>query len=642
MGHSLTGALRRRLVGVRDLFHSQVRKLDCRTGRRSALRPGGRRSAQASRLILLNVDSFRDCSIILGVRATASEIRAFLRKLDGSPADSIESESLECKPWDPDPRRLKEQLRELREAVVSLANAKGGAVVLGIQDRMRTRKEAIAGVGDLRPDTLRKAIYDGTDPHLLVDCEEIVEPEGRLLVLHVPQGLGVHTTSEGVAKVRVGKDCQPLTGSMLARLMMAGGDRDLTAQPLDEATLRHLDPEWIRSLQKIAATEGSKPELAAMAPAAFLETLGLLQQGQVTLAAVLLVGMPTALARWVPQHELIFLHFKTQTRVEGRHDLRGPILAVMDAMERLIEARRTITIVETGGFKELAIPDLSWPVVREAVLNALVHRDYFLRRAVQIELRKDTLQVASPGGFIGGIHPGNVLRHHPVRRNPLLAQALQTVGLVNRAGVGVDRMYEELLLLGKAAPRYDADEEHVQLTVPLRTHEAFASFVAEERRAGVAFELDDLILLRAMCQRGVLDRWSSSECLQLAEQEAAARLASLRQRGYLLPAGRGRGTTYRFTRHLSDRLRGPVETDLDASLDEEAIRLRVETVLSERGRLTNADVRRLTGYTRIEVVRLMRRMVEEGIASLHGKGRAAHYRPALVHRSGRKASRTKE
>lgn len=152
----------------------------------------------------------------IDMRVTAAEIRALLKKLDGAPADAIESETLECKPWDPAPVRLKDQLREVREAVVCLANARGGAIVLGIQDRVRTRKEAIRGVANLCADSLRKAIYDGTDPHLLVDCEELVEPEGRLLVLHVPRGLGVHTTTEGVAKVRVGKDCQPLTGSMLA------------------------------------------------------------------------------------------------------------------------------------------------------------------------------------------------------------------------------------------------------------------------------------------------------------------------------------------------------------------------------------------------------------------------------------------
>src|SRR5437764_181077 len=84
-------------------------------------------------------------------------------------AVAIESESLECKPWDPDSRRLKDQLRDVREAVVCLANARGGAIVLGIQDRKRSRKEAIVGVGTLQADTLRKAIYDGTDPHILVD-----------------------------------------------------------------------------------------------------------------------------------------------------------------------------------------------------------------------------------------------------------------------------------------------------------------------------------------------------------------------------------------------------------------------------------------------------------------------------------------
>jgi ATP-dependent DNA helicase RecG len=204
---------------------------------------------------------------------------------------------------------------------------------------------------------------------------------------------------------------------------------------------------------------------------------------------------------------------------------------------------------------------------------------------------------------------------------------LQTVGLVNRAGLGVDRIYEELLRLGKGCPRYEADESHVRLILPTRTHVPFARFVAEETTAGRRLDLDDLLLLRAITERGSLDRWSAAEALQCTEEEAAEKLMSLRERGHLVPHGRGRGTTYRLERHLSDLLRGTIETNRDLPLDDEAVRLRVQAVLSERGRLTNADIRRISGYSRMEVLRLVRSLQEGGLLDLVGRGRGAHYRP---------------
>jgi len=561
------------------------------------------------------------------VRTTINDVRSLLKRLDGSPADALESETVECKAWDPEPKRMKDQLREVREAVVCLANSRGGAIILGIQDRKSSRREALTGVGTLKSDTLRKAIYDGTDPHILVDVEELVEPEGRLLLIHVPRGIGAHTTSEGVAKIRVGKDCQPLTGSMLARLIASSSEVDRTALPAQGSTLADLDPDYIRQLQRILATEGRKPELATLAPNELLENLGLIRDGEVSFAAVLLLGRSPAVARWAPQHELVFIRYASPTRVNVRHNLKGPVLPLLERLRELLEAHLRISALESNGFGELSIPDLSWWTARESVLNALVHRDYFVHQSIYVELRPGRVEISSPGGFIGGVSPDNILRHAPVRRNPLLADVLESAGFVNRAGMGVDRIYEDLLKMGKGLPRYEADESTVRLILPTKTHSAFARFVADETRKGRPLDLDDLILLRVSADRGELDRWCAAAHLQRSEEEAAERLVSLRERGYLIPRGRGRGTTYQLNRAFSDLVRGRLATDDGISLDEEAVRLRIQTVLAKRNILTNAEVRRLSGYSRTQALRLMRALQKEGRVTFKGRGRAAHYVP---------------
>lgn len=557
------------------------------------------------------------------------DLREHINRLDSMPADAIESETLECKAWNDDPAARESQVRALRETVVCLANSRGGVILLGVADRKRTRREAIQGVGDLDIRELRRKIYDGTEPHVLVEIDELIEPEGRLLVLRVPRGLPPHTTSEGVAKIRIGKDCKPLTGSSLARLVASGGQFDPSAELLPGSSVSDVDPDVLRLARRYLQTDGQKPELAALKDEELLSNLGLIAGGELTLAAVLLLGTPNAVARWAPSHEIVFLSFLRGTEYEARHDLRGPILGALEQLQRFFEAHLRVTPVQTDLFTEVQVPDLTGWAAREAVLNALVHRDYFLRQSVYVEVHAAKILVSSPGGFIGGVTPENVLRHSPVRRNPLLASTCQMLGLVNRAGLGVDRLYLDLLRFGKGMPRYEADEANVRLTLPTRTHAGFARLVSREVREGRRLELDDLIVLRSLAERGELHRWDAACSLQLDEFEAAERLKSLRERGYVQPRGRGRGTAYRLARPYSDELRGAGATGDEVRLGAEAVRPRVLAILRERGALSNAEIRRLSGFSRAEVIRLMRELRSAGAVVLEGKGRAARYRLAL-------------
>ena len=555
------------------------------------------------------------------------ELRELLNRLDREPADALESETLEFKSWDSQGQQRKAQVRNLRESVVAFANARGGLIVLGVGDRKRTRSDAIQGVGDLVASGLRRDIYDGTEPHILVEIDELPEPEGRLFVIRVPPGLPPHTTTDGVARIRVGKDSKPLTGSTLAQLLATRGGRDVTADTVPDVRFADLDQEQVGRLRQTVATDSERRNLASLGDRELLEALGLVSGSDITLAAVLLLGNRPTLARHAPQHELIFTRQRSPTRYDVRRDLRGPLLEVLDEVQRLLDANLRVSTADISGFQQMELPDISWWVAREAVLNALVHRDYFLHQSIHLALRDGRAEITSPGGFVGGVTAQNVLRHPPVRRNPLLADVLQTIGLVNRAGLGVDRIYEELLLLGKDLPRYDADESHVRLVLPTRTHPDFVRFVHEARRGGETLSLDDLILLRRLTRRRSLDRWTAAELLQLPDGEAADQLVSLRERGYLVAQGRGRGTVYRLARRHADLVDAAVPAEDDIWVDEESVRLRLLALLSERGRLTNNEIRGISGYSRTRVLRLMRSLRDEGLVEVRGRGRGAHYVP---------------
>ena len=555
------------------------------------------------------------------MRWKSEELLEQLDRLATETADDIESETLEIKKAPTDRNELKALLVK---GAVCLANQRGGCVLAGIADRTKGRTKAITGVGDVSYRGLERDVYDATDPHILIELEELHVPEGVLLAAHIPRGIPPHTTSSGKAWIRIDKGCVPLTGSAMAQMISSSGALDLSAAPAEGATLDDLSPE---ALQKGRDYLRRRPGLASLADEddeALLMGLRLTSRSELAQAAILLFGKPEAIARFLPQHEITVLRYTSSTRFDRRLDLRGPLLLDLSRIEDELGAASSLRTVQPRGFAQLELPTIDWEVAREATLNAVAHRDYFLRQAIILALHKDRVEISSPGGFVGGVTPANILRHAPVHRNELLAQTLQQLGFVDRAGVGVDRIYERLLRAGARLPTYNADGSSVSLSLPLGGSDEFAAWVVEREATDGELDLDRLILLRRLAGLGSLDRHAAAEWLQLSDEQAAERLTAMRREGLLVVRGRGRGARYELSRPLSERLRGRGLTDADHPLEAEGVRLRVLELLRERGRLTNAEIRDFSGYNRQQVLALEKMLEGEGLIEFHGHGRGAY------------------
>src|SRR5690606_36795666 len=147
-----------------------------------------------------------------------------------------------------------------------------------------------------------------------------------------------------------------------------------------------------------------------------------------------------ALRRLMPTHDVAF-QVLSGTRVVVNDFFRWPLIRVSDELTARFDARNEEEELMIGAVRA-GIPDYSRQGFREAVHNALVHRDYASRGEIHVFWRDEELEITSPGGFPDDVNLGNLLVVAPRPRNPVLADAFKRIGLVDRTGRGIDTIYE--------------------------------------------------------------------------------------------------------------------------------------------------------------------------------------------------------
>ena len=567
----------------------------------------------------------------------ATDILRLLDELDRQNADSLEDQDLDFKQWIV--RSLKDSVALVVETAVCMANGGGGTVVFGVNDLAVGRSAAILGVPpevDVNP--LKQAVYDATDPKLTPGFEELRVPEGtgRLLVMQVYPGIPPYTDTAGGAKIRIGKECKPLTGTLRRRIGVETGENDLSRQVIAEAGMADFSSSALETLRESARLDKAPDDLVRMGDRDLLEALTLLRDGKPTVAALLLAGKPESLAQHLPRYGWSFFLMESDTGYRDRADDHDPLPVALKRLAERINAHNPISTVAVGlaHFEYRIYPEAA---VREALLNAFVHADYRLGGPIMVKQSAAKLEISNPGGFIGGVSPVNILHHPPVPRNPLLAEALVKLRLINRANLGIGRIYRALLIEGKEPPVIEELGECVRVTLLAREHSAgFRLFVAEESKAGRLPGVDHLLVLQYLLHHPEMDTGTAARLCQRSEAEIREVLSQMESEWhYLERGGTGRGTYWTLAPDVFRRLRETGTPERDRRIDWEAAKTRILSILRQRADrgepgLSNKEIRGIAHLDRNQASRLMRELRTE-VPQIHllgaKKGSRYAYRP---------------
>jgi ATP-dependent DNA helicase RecG len=529
--------------------------------------------------------------------------------------------------------------RELVETVMCLANTRGGTLLIGVTDE----GEVTGALPRHRSFTdvrrLEALIGNLTVPSCPVECE-VAEVDGRdVIIIRVPPGRPVTATTGGVYKRRAldvhGRPhCVPFYPHEIQSREGSRGAQDASALVVPEARWSDLDPlEFERLRQTIAKNPGrADGSLASLSDAELVKALGLIESNdhgeRIRLAGLLMLGREEALRRLVPTHEVAF-QVLSGTRVLVNDFFAWPLIRVSDELSTRFDARNEEAELLIGGVRA-GIPSYSRPGFREAVHNALVHRDYTAHGAVHVYWRDNELEITNPGGFPDNVHLGNLLVVAPQPRNPMLADAFKRIGLVERTGRGIDTIFEGQLRYGRSAPDYSrSGAASVQVALPGGpANLALARLIISRDRPERPVTVEEMLIVNAIDRERRLAVDRAASLLQKGEAAAKAVLERLVEGGVLEARGEGRNRVYRFSAATYREI-GPATAYTRASgfepLQQEQM---VLSHLRAHGRITRSEIADLCHVTTDRAKTLLRRLLRHREIVRKGVGRGTYYETA--------------
>lgn len=526
--------------------------------------------------------------------------------------------------------------RDLLEAVVCLANAEGGELWLGVEDDGRPT--------GLHPERLQLAGLAGmvaarTSPSLAVAVEQHRLGLVAVARIIVPKAQGEVATTSGVyLRRRLKADGMPECVAMLphdrASRASTFGLMDASAQTVAGATLVDLDPLERERLRQCVQQYGGDRVLLELNDEALDGALGLTARlpeggGRVpTLTGLLLIGRETALRELVPTHEFAFQVLEREA-VKFNEFRRFPLLKALDWLETNFRPYNPERELQIGLFR-VPVPRVEMGAFREALANALVHRDYHRLGAVHVRLDDDGLTISNPGGLVDGVTLANLLTTEPRPRNRTLADAMKRVGLVERSGRGVDKIYRGMLRFGRPEPDYrrTSTTDVVLRLATVDADEAFLKLVVDrEGKQGRELPIDSLIALATLREMKRLSTEELAAHIQRDVSQAKKTLESLVEAGLAQAHGNARGRTYMLAMgvYRADGDKAAYTRQLGfSSLQHEQL---VLNYARQHGRIQRADVMDLCRLTEGQAKDLLKRLKTEGKLTLEGAGRAAAYVP---------------
>lgn len=365
--------------------------------------------------------------------------------------------------------------------VTAFANEGGGYLVLGIEENKKGTPHIVVGTEQSKGalGNLESKIYNDTG--IRVTITELFDKKGkRVVVINIPsRPTGKVYKFEDVALMRVGEELKPMSDEQYVKIIQEQ-EPDFSEKICEGASLSDLDNIAIQKMQEAYAKKQKNPQFLSLSKEQALSDLHLLKNGKLTNAAIILLGTENAIKKYIPQATIKLEYRNNEDSIvfDQQYSFNGAFFIEIDKLWDTINLRNSAIPVQEGSYI-FNIYSFNKEVIREAVNNAIAHRNYNLTSEIVVKQSPTSLVVISPGGFPLGVNINNLITVPSTPRNRLLADILQKTGIVERSGQGIDKIYYQTLKEGKKEPDYSkSDDFQVELHLSAVIEDkAFALFI---------------------------------------------------------------------------------------------------------------------------------------------------------------------
>ena len=537
-----------------------------------------------------------------------------------------ESLSLEFKS---DRKRLSDS--DLVAAVVAMANTEGGDLLLGMED-----DGTATGLHDAHRDLagLSALIANRTNPAIAVRVHKLTIAGHDIAQIQVPKSRQIVATSDGASYRRRMKfngqpEAVPFFPHEFIQRQSSLGQVDPSALLIEELNADQLEPLQRLRIRNAIKKYGGDSSLLPLADEELDSALGLCRVAnggpRPTVAGLLMLGTEELLRSHLPAYEVAFQVLRG-TDVQVNEFYRKALIETFEEVENLFRPWVIEEEIQVGLFR-VPVPNYDRQAFREAFVNALVHRDFSRLGAVHVKLADDGLSISNPGGFVEGVTMDNLLVAAPRSRNPLLADIFKRLGLAERTGRGIDRIYAGMLRYGRPAPDYSMSNDFtvsVHMTNVGADLDFLKMVVEQEDKLGY-MPIDSLIILSRLRGERRLTTAELAPSVQKPEASVRATLEKLVETGFLEPYGTGRGRTYTLSARLYRNAGLKAEYIRQAGFAPIQQEQMVLSYIDKHGSIKRADVMDLCHLNGPQAYRLLNKLTSKGLVKKNGERKHTIY-----------------
>lgn len=354
---------------------------------------------------------------------------------------------------------FKESIKELDREMCAFANAAGGTIILGVTDR--GEKKGIDITNKLKSQI--QDIAANCAPRINIHLEQC----GNILLVQIPEGKNKPYSCSRGFYLRIGPNSQKMNRDEIMQFSIDEGIVRFDEIINQKFSFADFDSDRFNIFLKKANITVKLPQEE------LLVNLGLAEKsaGEIFFKNIASLMFSKELKKFHPQAFTTCLLYAGDSRsnIIDRKDFYGSLIEQVELAIQFVE-RNTLLAYQIKGLKRTEVPQYPINAIREAIINAIAHRDYFEQGSnVFVHVYQNFIEVINPGGLFK-MKPEDFGRVSS-RRNERISDLFRIIGWMERAGTGIKRMEDAMVHSGLRKPEFDFSENFFYVTFSGRTRD---------------------------------------------------------------------------------------------------------------------------------------------------------------------------